>query len=159
MLTQIQELRSTSSVLFACLHRFSQSSQDEIDEELINDLIGWTFDIVSAPLYHLDPYHSPQCHIPPGLTLLILLLPGHQTGRLVRQCRLEDHLYVAMQLLRLPFSLKYSTLHPALAGLLQPPALDIAWARANSQPAAFIEEPEVELRASLVALCLRTPVW
>uniref|UniRef100_A0A0X3NUF9 Ectopic P granules protein 5 homolog n=1 Tax=Schistocephalus solidus TaxID=70667 RepID=A0A0X3NUF9_SCHSO len=125
MTTQIQELRLTSSVLFACLHRFSQGNHDTIDEELINDVIGWIFDI---------------------------------TGRLVRQCRMEDHLYVAMQLLRLPFSLKYSTRYPPLASLLQPPDLDIAWARANSQPATFIEELEVELRASLVALCLRTPV-
>nr|VZI12233.1 unnamed protein product [Spirometra erinaceieuropaei] len=124
--TQIQELRLTSSVLFACLHRFSHSNHDTIDEELINDVIGWIFDV---------------------------------TGRLVRQCRVEDHLYVAMQLLRLPFSLKYSTRHPPLVGLLQPPALDVAWVRANAQPAAFIEEPEVELRASLMVLCLRTPIW
>ncbi|VDK32161.1 unnamed protein product [Taenia asiatica] len=81
------------------------------------------------------------------------------TGRLVRQCRLKDHVYVMMQLLRVPFNITYSpsAVGSSLCALLQPPALDMAWFRTEGRVLDFLTEPEVEARGTLFALCLRTP--
>uniref|UniRef100_A0A5K3EZ32 WASH-7_N domain-containing protein n=1 Tax=Mesocestoides corti TaxID=53468 RepID=A0A5K3EZ32_MESCO len=83
------------------------------------------------------------------------------TGRLVRQCRPKDHIYVCMQLLRVPFNLSYTpsqSLCPPLCSLLQPPALDLAWITAGGRPEDFLIQPEVEVRVTLLALCLRPPL-
>ncbi len=64
-----------------------------------------------------------------------------------------------MQLLRVPFNITYVPPEgqQSLSSLLQPPGLDVAWFRAEQRPTDFIIEPEVELRATLLALCLRAP--
>ena len=65
-----------------------------------------------------------------------------------------------MQLLRVPFPITYIPSGgdgSPLSALLQPPTLDIAWFRVEGCAGYFLTEPEVELRGTLLALCLRTP--
>lgn len=70
---------------------------------------------------------------------------------MIRACRIEDHIYVLFQLLRLP-----SKLLKPLYGLIQPPIPSTeCFQPFKSNCADFIYQPEVELILSLFALCLK----
>ncbi|CAH8615973.1 unnamed protein product [Dicrocoelium dendriticum] len=70
-------------------------------------------------------------------------------GTLLRSCRPVDHLFLLMQLLRLPsYHLR------GLLGILNPPDPSLAWNRCTNL-VDFLHQPEVELLLSLFAVCLR----
>ncbi|KAK4469855.1 hypothetical protein MN116_007365, partial [Schistosoma mekongi] len=117
-LVQLNELRSTCSIIFACLRQFwsSQYSGRTYDPTFLKHLSNW----------------------------LILT-----AGVTVRACRLEDHIFILMQLLRLP-----SQLIKLFACLLQPPDPVVAWERTKNL-VEFLNQPEVELILTLFAICLR----
>ncbi|TNN16113.1 Ectopic P granules protein 5 isoform 2 [Schistosoma japonicum] len=117
-LVQLNELRSTCSVIFACLRQFWS-----------NQYSGRTYD--PTFLKHLSNW-------------LILT-----AGVTVRACRLDDHVFILMQLLRLP-----SQLIKLFACLLQPPDPVVAWERTKNL-VGFLNQPEVELILTLFAICLR----
>ncbi|CAH8526621.1 unnamed protein product [Schistosoma haematobium] len=117
-LVQLNEMRSTCSILFACLRHFWS-----------NQYAGRTHD--PTFLKHLSNW-------------LILT-----AGVTVRACRSEDHIFILMQLLRLP-----SQLIKLFACLLQPPDPIIAWERTKNL-VEFLNQPEVELILTLFAICLR----
>uniref|UniRef100_A0A5K4F0Z2 Ectopic P granules protein 5 n=2 Tax=Schistosoma mansoni TaxID=6183 RepID=A0A5K4F0Z2_SCHMA len=117
-LVQLNEMRSTCSILFACLRQFWS-----------NQYAGRTHD--PTFLKHLSNW-------------LILT-----AGVTVRACRPEDHIFILMQLLRLP-----SQLIKLFTCLLQPPDPIIAWERTKNL-VEFLNQPEVELILTLFAICLR----
>ncbi|CAH8842691.1 unnamed protein product [Trichobilharzia szidati] len=117
-LVQLKELRSTCSILFACLRQFWS-----------NQYGGRTHD--PTFLKHVSNW-------------LILT-----AGVTVRACRPEDHIFILMQLLRLP-----SSLIKLFVCLLQPPDPTIAWERTKNL-VEFLYQPEVELILTLFAICLR----
>ncbi|KAM7541290.1 hypothetical protein Aperf_G00000043920 [Anoplocephala perfoliata] len=128
---QIRLLRSITSILFTCLRQL-----------VIND-VG-------------NDKTVPHFELIDDIIEWIMCI----TGRLVRQCRLQDHIFVAMHLLRIPFSITYapaSRSSPPLSTLLQPPALDLALFRVGGRLSDFLAEPEVEVRGALLALCLKNP--
>ncbi|KAL5112166.1 hypothetical protein TcWFU_005514 [Taenia crassiceps] len=127
---QIKRLRDITTILFICLRQLT----------FINAADNGTV---------------PQLELIDDLIGWIICI----TGRLVRQCRLKDHIYITMQLLRVPFNITYtpSAVGYSLCALLQPPMLDMAWFRVEGRPLDFLTEPEVEARGTLFALCLRTP--
>ncbi|CAH8496390.1 unnamed protein product [Heterobilharzia americana] len=117
-LVQLKELRSTCSILFACLRQF-----------WLNQYGGRTHD--PTFLKHVSNW-------------LILT-----AGLTVRACRPEDHVFILMQLLRLP-----SQLIKLFVCLLQPPDPTIAWERTKNL-VDFLYQPEVELILTLFSVCLR----
>nr|CDS22711.1 ectopic p granules protein [Echinococcus granulosus] len=125
---QIKLLRAVTSVLFTCLRQLTFIDVAETGTVAQHELID---DLIG------------------WITCI--------TGRLVRQCRLKDHVYVMMQLLRVPFNITYTppAIGSSLCALLQPPVLDIAWFRVEGRSLDFLSEPEVEARGTLFALCLR----
>ncbi|CAH8481814.1 unnamed protein product [Schistosoma turkestanicum] len=117
-LVQLNEMRSTCSILFTCLRQFwsNQYTGRIHDPTFLKHLSNW----------------------------LILT-----AGVTVRACRSEDHIFILMQLLRLP-----SQLIRLFACLLQPPDPTVAWERTKNL-VEFLNQPEVELILTLFAICLR----
>ncbi|VDQ10618.1 unnamed protein product [Trichobilharzia regenti] len=74
---------------------------------------------------------------------------SREAGVTVRACRPEDHIFILMQLLRLP-----SSLIKLFVCLLQPPDPTVAWERTKNL-VEFLYQPEVELILTLFAICLR----
>ncbi|VDO04176.1 unnamed protein product [Rodentolepis nana] len=129
---QIKLLRSITSVLFTCLKQFA----------------------------FIDAGNNKECV--PHFELIDNIIEWIMcvTGRFVRQCRLQDHVFIAMHLLRVPFSVSYtprSSDFPPLCALLQPPALDIASFRVKGHVLDLLSEPELAVRGALLSLCLKNP--
>nr|CDS28359.2 hypothetical transcript [Hymenolepis microstoma] len=128
---QIKLLRSITSVLFTCLKQFAFI--DAGNNECV-----------------------PHFELIDNIIEWIMCV----TGRFVRQCRLQDHVFIAMHLLRVPFSVSYAPRSadlPSLCALLQPPALDIASFRVEGRVLDLLSEPELAVRGALLALCLKNP--